>query len=89
MKNYQQTQNYNPENYQQAQIYHQSTAQILNLHNANTSANSLRKIKNAEKPCFHPEHNPPMHIYLEAGTYEYICPSCGKVTIFTVPLITF
>jgi hypothetical protein len=57
------------------------------MKNQQSMLSGLRKIKDAEKPCFHPEHNPPMYIYLEAGTYEYICPSCGKVTIFTVPLI--
>jgi len=49
----------------------------------------LRKIKDAEKPCLSPEHNPPTHIVLSAGTYEYTCPSCGKVMVFTVPLITY
>lgn len=38
--------------------------------------------------CLDPEHNPPTHIVLEPGTYKYTCPSCGKVTVFTVPLIT-
>lgn len=74
----------------QVENYQQSTAQALNLHNVSSSAKGgLRKIKDAEQPCLHPEHNPPMHIYLTAGTYEYTCPCCGKVTTFTVPLITF
>ena len=38
--------------------------------------------------CRHPEHKPPMHISLPAGTYEYTCPGCGNVVIINVPLIT-
>ena len=34
--------------------------------------------------CYHPEHNPPMHIVLENGTYKHTCPACGKVTVFIV-----
>ena len=34
--------------------------------------------------CRHPEHNPPGHIVLEDGTYEYECPACGKITIIHV-----
>lgn len=47
----------------------------------------LKKIKEPEKVCLSPEHNPPMHIYLEAGTYEYTCPACGKKVVFEVPTI--
>ena len=47
----------------------------------------LRKIKDTEIPCTHPGHNPPMHIVLEPGEYEYMCPACGKITTFTVPRI--
>lgn len=31
-----------------------------------------------------PEHKPPMYQVFEPGIYEHICPSCGKVTRFTV-----
>ena len=50
---------------------------------------SLRKIKKPtkEETCLHPEHNPPMHIVLEPGTYEHICPGCGKKEVFEVPLV--
>lgn len=48
----------------------------------------LKKIKDAERPCLHPEHDVPMHIVLEAGEYEYTCPQCGKTVQFTVPSIT-
>lgn len=47
-----------------------------------------RKIR-AIKPCLDPAHNPPSHLYLEAGEYEWTCPSCGKKTEFVVPSITF
>lgn len=61
--------------------------------NAKTDVNGsakggLRKIKDVEQPCLHPEHNPPMHNNLADGVYEYTCPSCSKVTIVIVPLIT-
>lgn len=46
----------------------------------------LRKIANPPPPpCRSPEHDPPRMIVLEPGTYEYTCPLCGKVQIFTVP----
>ena len=48
----------------------------------------LVKISEPVKKCIHPEHNPPMHIYLEPGTYKYICPACGEITEFTVPDIS-
>lgn len=28
--------------------------------------------------CRHPEHNPPGHIVLQPGVYEYTCPGCGR-----------
>ena len=58
-----------------------------NLPVSSSAKGGLRKIKDAEQPCLSPQHKPPMHIYLTAGTYEYTCPSCGKVVVFTVPLI--
>ncbi len=48
----------------------------------------LRKIKCAKRPCLSGEHYPPNNIYIDPGTYEYICPSCGERTEFTVPLVT-
>ncbi len=48
----------------------------------------LRKIEDAKQPCLSPEHNPPMNIYLEPGTYEYVCPSCGERVVFVVPMVT-
>ncbi len=48
----------------------------------------LRKIADAPQQCLSPEHNPPSMIHLDPGTYEYVCPSCGHKTTFTVPLVT-
>lgn len=48
----------------------------------------LRKIRDI-KPCLDPAHNPPSHLYLEGGEYEWTCPSCGKKVEFVVPSITF
>jgi predicted RNA-binding Zn-ribbon protein involved in translation (DUF1610 family) len=44
----------------------------------------LKKIHEFPQPCIHPEHDPPMHIVLEEGVYEYTCPGCGAKQIFTV-----
>ena len=52
------------------------------------SAPGLRKTGEARPPCMSPEHNPPSHIVLEPGDYEYTCPSCGRVVNFSVPFIT-
>jgi len=57
----------------------------INLNNQTTQS-GLKKIKNII-PCSDPAHNPPMHMYLEAGVYEYTCPSCGYKTKFTVPIM--
>jgi rubrerythrin len=32
------------------------------------------------KACRNPEHDPPKHISLKPGTYEWTCPVCGKST---------
>lgn len=54
------------------------------MNNEKTSG-GLCKIAGAPpEPCMSPEHNPPMHIVLEAGTYEYTCPVCGHKQVFTV-----
>ncbi len=42
-----------------------------------------------EGKCLSNEHNPPSNIVLPAGTHTYQCPSCGKITVFKVPLVTF
>lgn len=40
-----------------------------------------------EDSCMAIGHNPPPFIVLRAGVHTYKCPSCGKVTVITVPLI--
>lgn len=42
----------------------------------------------AEERCMSPEHKPPGMIVLPPGRHTYQCPSCRKVTVFTVPLVT-
>jgi len=59
------------------------------LFNQNKINSGLRKIRDIEEPCLSPEHNPPTMICLDPGGYEYVCPSCGHTTVFTVPLITY
>lgn len=56
--------------------------------NITLPSGKIIKVKGMDIPCLSTEHNPPMHIVLDAGEYEYVCPSCGKITKFTVPLIT-
>lgn len=34
--------------------------------------------------CHSFEHNPATNKVRSSGTYRYICPSCGKETVFTV-----
>lgn len=46
------------------------------------------KIKEPETICLDREHEPASMKYREAGTYEHTCPSCGKKTVFEVPLVT-
>lgn len=48
----------------------------------------LRKIDDIKKPCYSSQHNPPSHMYLPLGVYEYVCPKCGNRVVFTVPEIT-
>jgi len=45
--------------------------------------------KNEDIPCYHPEHDVPMHMYLAPGRYKWTCPGCGKVQYFEVPHITY
>ncbi len=43
---------------------------------------------NIKEKCLNEEHNPPSHISLKPGRHTYECPSCGKITIINIPLIT-
>lgn len=39
-------------------------------------------------PCLHPEHNPPMHLYIPQGQrYRHICPACGNEVVIRPSLI--
>jgi len=38
-------------------------------------------------PCSHPEHNPPSHIVLPPGEWEYECPGCGSKVKISSPSI--
>ena len=42
-----------------------------------------------QKVCVHPEHNPPSMMVFKPGTYEHICPACGKKQIFVVRGVTY
>lgn len=44
---------------------------------------------NKQDFCNSIEHNPPSHLYLEAGEYTWKCPMCGKEKSFVVPMISF
>ena len=59
-----------------------------NLDGNPKKAGGLRKIGGIKPPCLGREHMPPMHIVLEPGQYEYICPDCGHRTVFTVPYVS-
>ncbi len=50
--------------------------------NRNEWQGGLRKIGDIERPCGHPEHNPPNMMVLKPGICEHICPGCGKKIIF-------
>jgi len=40
--------------------------------------------------CKHPEHEPPMYLYIPTGKgYRHVCPKCGKVTTIISPQISF
>ncbi len=39
--------------------------------------------------CLSPEHNPPTHVVLPAGTHVYLCPECKKSITIQVDSITF
>lgn len=35
--------------------------------------------------CVHPQHEPPIMMQLEPGSYEWSCPACANVISFVVP----
>lgn len=34
--------------------------------------------------CEHAEHNPPSLLGIGTGTFEYTCPGCRQITVFTI-----
>lgn len=45
----------------------------------------LEKLANGpQPPCRHPEHNPPTHVVLEPGLYQWKCPECSHAVQFRV-----
>lgn len=62
-----------------------------NIQEHSSGLSGLRKIKSFEAKdiCRSSSHNPPTHILLSPGEYEYSCPDCGQICRFTVPLITW
>jgi len=53
----------------------------------------LRKINDGAQDksqiCPSTYHNPPSHIALSPGTYEYTCPHCGHTTTFSVRAVVY
>lgn len=43
-----------------------------------------RWVKTEERPCFHPEHDPPSMVVRPPGIYEHECPGCGRKITFVV-----
>lgn len=69
-------------------IFSQVEKPVLNKMLQERANGGLKKIEEF-KPCLSPEHQPPSHIVLSPGKYEYTCPACGEKTVFTVPSITW
>jgi hypothetical protein len=43
-----------------------------------------------EKICLHPQHEPPMHLYIPHGKrYRHVCPGCGRELVIRGSGITF
>lgn len=42
------------------------------------------------KPCTHPQHNPPMHLFIPPGKgYRHVCPECGSEVIMRGSQVTY
>lgn len=48
----------------------------------------LRKIRDFPGVCMSTEHYPPNMMVYDPGEYEWTCPQCGHITLFTIPRIT-
>jgi hypothetical protein len=44
----------------------------------------FKKIADLPGDCRHPEHEPPKHVVLDNGVYEYTCPGCGARRYITI-----
>lgn len=60
------------------------TKQIRGLHEKDKPVSWTKQL---EKPCVHPEHNPPGNMVFPPGEYEHTCPGCGKVVRFRVGVV--
>lgn len=52
------------------------------------SFHRIEDIEDLKQECNSSEHNPPTHIYLQPGLWEWSCPNCQKTKIVRVPKIT-
>jgi len=34
--------------------------------------------------CQHPEHNPPIELFLMEGDKKVVCPECGKIQVINI-----
>jgi len=64
--------------------------QILKLSNEDEDKSGFYDLPKSEKPCSHPSHNPPSHLFIPPGKgYRHVCPGCGKITNLVPIQISF
>ena len=51
--------------------------------------NKIEDQKTDKGPCLSPRHNPPTHICLPPGKYEWVCEDCGTVQVIIVPCVMY
>lgn len=61
---------------------------FLFVFGGNSVMSTIKIGESPKPPCKDLGHLPPKHIVYESGKYKHTCPSCGFVTIFSVPLIS-
>lgn len=44
----------------------------------------LKKISESKNICLNSNHEPPSHMVLSPGVYEYVCPGCKEKTIIEI-----
>ena len=54
---------------------------------ANSTVGTRKIAEPPPPPCRDLQHDPAGMIVRDPGTYEHICPSCGKRQIFTIPQV--